>query len=372
MMKIFATNKVRNVRTQYGFSLIELMVSVVISLLGVLAIFQILSVWNANKRTTASGSDAQIAGTIGIFNLDRDVKLAGYGFGTVPSNILGCTVEALDATGASSNFAFLPMIITQGVGAVAATGAGGAPDTITALYGNSNFFVDSQRFGTSTANTKRTRSRTGLMRGDLAVVADNPLPAVAPNCALVEVTDDLDPDRLTIGHAAVVYTKANGTSGPARFNPASGPTFAFTAGRVFNLGPAPVRSIWQIRAGSVLSVSNSLMATAVRDVAEGIVDLQAQYGTGTPITWSSTTPADWTQLQAIRVAILSRSQEFEKLAVTTDAPQYFGNTLSFEMSNVFGAAGSSAVGDPNNWQHYRYRVYERVIPLRNVIWGGAL
>ena len=27
--------------------------------------------------------------------------------------------------------------------------------------------------------------------------------------------------------------------------------------------------------------------------------------------------------------------------------------------------------DANNWRHYRYRVFERVIPLRNVIWGTA-
>jgi len=25
---------------------------------------------------------------------------------------------------------------------------------------------------------------------------------------------------------------------------------------------------------------------------------------------------------------------------------------------------------PNNWRYYRYRVYERVIPLRNMIWGN--
>jgi type IV pilus assembly protein PilW len=352
------------------------MVSVVISLLGVVAIFQILTVWDSGKRTTTAGSDAQIAGTIGIFNLDRDLKLAGYGFGTVPSDILGCTVEALNAASAVANFAFLPMVITQGAGATATTGAGGAPDSIAVLYGNSNFFVDSQRFNTSTTTTKKTRSRIGLMRGDLVVVADNPVAPTPANCALVEVTDNSDPDRLTFGHAAVTYVKENVTPTPAaaaaRFNPPSGPAFAFSAGRLFNLGPGPVRNVWQIRTGGVLAWSNTIMATAVQDVAEGIVDLQAQYGTGTPVTWASTTPADWTQLQAVRVAILSRSQQFEKEAVTTAAPQYFGNTFDFNMTNVFGPSSSSTAGDPNNWQHYRYRVYEKVIPLRNVIWGGSL
>ena len=28
-----------------------------------------------------------------------------------------------------------------------------------------------------------------------------------------------------------------------------------------------------------------------------------------------------------------------------------------------------ATADPNNWRYYRYKVYERVIPLRNILWG---
>jgi type IV pilus assembly protein PilW len=33
---------------------------------------------------------------------------------------------------------------------------------------------------------------------------------------------------------------------------------------------------------------------------------------------------------------------------------------------VPGAVPASA--QPNNWRHYRYRVFETVIPLRNHIW----
>ena len=41
------------------------------------------------------------------------------------------------------------------------------------------------------------------------------------------------------------------------------------------------------------------------------------------------------------------------------------------MTNVDGTADGfgDANPDPNNWRYYRYRVYERVIPLRNVLWG---
>ena len=42
----------------------------------------------------------------------------------------------------------------------------------------------------------------------------------------------------------------------------------------------------------------------------------------------------------------------------------------FTMTNVDGTADTSP-NDANDWRHYRYRVYEKVIPLRNTIWGMA-
>ena len=87
---------------------------------------------------------------------------------------------------------------------------------------------------------------------------------------------------------------------------------------------------------------------------------------------------------AIRVAVLVRSRQFERgdpavsaVAVTPTAarPTYFGSTppaKNFEMLNVDGSGDSYTNADavPNNWRFYRYRVYERVIPLRNMLWGN--
>ena len=41
------------------------------------------------------------------------------------------------------------------------------------------------------------------------------------------------------------------------------------------------------------------------------------------------------------------------------------------MTNVDGTADTlgDPTADPNNWRYYRYRVYERVFPLRNMMWG---
>ena len=81
--------------------------------------------------------------------------------------------------------------------------------------------------------------------------------------------------------------------------------------------------------------------------------------------------------------MLVRSRQYERngdpaasgvKAVTPTAanPYYFGDpTRKFLMTNVSGGPDTfdDTTADPNNWRYYRYRVYERVIPLRNMLWG---
>ncbi len=369
---------------QRGFSLLEIMVGVAIGLIGIVVIFQVLAVWETRKRTTTSGSDAQIAGTIAMFNLERDLKLAGYGFGR--STFMGCTVNAYDALRAPNTFTFAlsPVVITDG--------AGGAPDTLTVLWGNSAFFVADQTFTTSSDTTKRTRGRTGFQKGDLVVAAGNS-PA---QCVLAEVTQndvaDLAPftDGASIGHANMAYTNFySGAVVNTRYNNPAGPGIAFTTGSLYNLGPAPQLNTWQILNARTLASSEGFRTpTASTEVSEGIADLQAQYGydnngnnqidcpaasappacewTATLTSPPLTAPINWSRVRAIRVALLARSQQYEKDAVTTTAPTWAAG--AFVMRNVDGTADSSP-GDANDWRHYRYRVYQAVVPLRNMIWG---
>ncbi len=352
-----------------GFSLIEMLIGVTIGLLGIVVIFQVLSVWDTRKRTTASGSDAQIAGTIATFGLERELKAAGYGFGRVTPTELNCNVVALNAAGVSTDFPLMPVIINQG--------AASAPDSIEVLFGNSSYMTGTMSFTGSTAGSKRTKYRTGFFKGDLVIVTDAPTVPGTRNCALVEVTNDGAADPRLFEHLNVSYEKFGVVPAvmvPARFNPTAGTGAVFSSGNLYNLGPAPRRSLWQIRPGNVLTVNDRLGTTGVVDIAEGIVDMQAQYGSldpvpSNPIIWSDTLPVALSSLQSVRVAILSRSQQFEKDAVTTVAPSYFEGAFQFQMNNVFGVDASDVVGSPTNWRHYRYRVYEKVVPLRNMLWG---
>ena len=64
-----------------GLSLVEILVGVAIGLIGIVAIFQAVAVWSKHTQSISSGGDAQIAGTLALFNIERDLKQAGHGFG---------------------------------------------------------------------------------------------------------------------------------------------------------------------------------------------------------------------------------------------------------------------------------------------------
>lgn len=359
-------------RTQKGMSLIELLVGVVIGMIGIVVIFQVLALSESRKRTTGAGSDAQISGAIALFAMERDVQQAGFGFSTSPN--LGCTVNAFETVRGNFTFPLIPVQIVQG--------AAGAPDSIVALQGNSPAFVNTQAFTLSTLTSKTTQARGGLRPGD-RIIATGTV-GVGTACAMLEITGDANPNGITIDHqpSSFSYTNAAGNTVLSRHNSVAPP--AFTSGFVYNLGPAPRRSIWSI-SGNMLAVSEDISGGAATAIAESIIDMQAEYGTDTNNDgrianneWSTVDPADWTKVRAIRVAILSRSGQYEKDQITTVAPSWLGNTMptgaansSFVMKNVDGTADSNPAG-ANNWRNYRYRVHETIIPLRNVIWGTAL
>jgi len=376
MMKSFP-----QMRRNQGFSLVEIMVGVTIGLIGVVVIFQVLTSWDARRRSTTAGGDAQIAGTIAMFRLEQDLRQAGMGFGTADLTIMGCPVTASYSGTAIATPAFqlYPVQIIPGVA--------GAPDEVVTFYGNSSFLTDKQTFTASTSTTKKTQTRNGFQAGDVVVVAGNGTTAPASaTCALVEVSSTTNADGYSFDHVNSSYTNFYTSAAVTPlFNPAGGTGTTFTTGFLYSLGPNPQRNDWQIQNGRILTSTDRLRNGAATEIAEGIINLQAEYGvdsnndnlitdgSGTPATpdeWTTTTPTDWTKVRAIRVALLARSRQFERNPVTTTAPSWARG--AFIMTNLDGSAQATSPANPaDNWRNYRYRVYEKVIPLRNMIWGTA-
>ena len=80
---------------------------------------------------------------------------------------------------------------------------------------------------------------------------------------------------------------------------------------------------------------------------------------------------EWANILAVRLAILTRSSQFERTDVTTTVPSWAGG--QFVITNLDGTASSGTPTDPaDNWRRYRYRVYETLIPLRNMLWGSNI
>jgi type IV pilus assembly protein PilW len=73
-----------------------------------------------------------------------------------------------------------------------------------------------------------------------------------------------------------------------------------------------------------------------------------------------TTECGWVRMRAIRLALVARSAQLEKDPVTAVAPSWAAS-----------AAAAIDLSSDAAWQRYRYKVFETVVPLRNLAWLGV-
>lgn len=377
--------------TQSGLSLVEIMVGVLIGMIGIIVIFQMLATSEERKRSVTAGSDVQVSGIIGLTSLERDVRDAGFGFSSAAYDtgitpVMGCMVNAYDTARPTPAFSYrlTPVQIIQGAGA--------ASDTIIVLRGNSNTFPAAHVFTESTDTSKKTRGRAGISPRDYMLVGRT-TPTL--QCMTVEITGVANADALSVDHNQgsynyTVYLPDGSTSVEARIARHNNiaPPITFTAGYLFNLGNGPRRNIWTVQGGK-LQVTNDLLyqdtdGNGINDaveIADNVITLQAQYGIDANNNgrieageWTTTDPGateQWANVIAVRAGMLVRSSQFERSVVTNTVPSWAGG--QFVITNLDGTASGGTPADPaNNWRHYRYRVYETVIPLRNILWGSQI
>ena len=72
-------------------------------------------------------------------------------------------------------------------------------------------------------------------------------------------------------------------------------------------------------------------------------------------------PADWNQVLAIRVAVVARSSLYEKDPVSPTIRLWDD---SVNPPTTFGPVWTLTSDE----RHYRYKVFQTVIPLRNMLW----
>jgi type IV pilus assembly protein PilW len=362
--------------TQRGFSLVELMVAMVIGLLTTLCITQVLLASEGQRRTTTTGADAQVNGALAIDAIQRDIQMAGYGFSSSTS-ILGCAISAKYNGAQIATGAATPTFPTT-LAPVQIDATDPTRNVIRVLASAKASYsiptrVISPSYNPAGAGTTKVQftvaSTLGVANGDLVLAAKNGTPL----CEVFQVTA-----------APSVDGQINRADAATGWNPPGFPTATYNDGDLLvNLGSLIDRR-YSISSANVLQLTEfsaaapAATATPV-DLYPNVVGLQALYGKDTDSdgvvdAYNRTAPTsatEWAQVLSIRLALVTRSAQYEKELVTTASPLWnVGSTTTVSGTAACGTSKCltldiTALPD---WQHYRYKVYDTVVPLRNLLW----
>lgn len=371
-----------NYRSTKGFSLIEVMVALAIGMATVVIMMQMLSNSEASKRTSGGGNDAQMNGSLALFNLERDVQASGYGINSY--NVLGCNVTY--TTSADSTSVTIPLAPTTINPPTALVPAGDAnTDTLLVVYGNSGGSAEGDPLiSTSTAGSYPVSTTSSFNVGDVVMAQASVRPTP---CTLT--TD--------------VVTNVPSSSSNISVNP--GVSGLAVGSIIYNLGNAPAAHAYAVRNGnltmcnySVYDCGNASYANPVNadvwvPIANNIVSLRAQYGrdnnnlssamTGVVSTYDQITPAStadtsglspfcsWARTLSVRMAVVARSSAYDKTPPTAAAPSWTGATANTSTTPSNPTAVPFDLSNVTNWQNYRYKALETTVPLRNSIWQGG-
>lgn len=366
-----------------GMSLMEILIAMAIGLIGIVVITQTYLVNENYKRSTTSAGGAQTSGALALYSIERDVRMGGWGFAW--SSVFGCNGIKWYYDGEGySNPPGGPLPLLNPV-PVRITDGGTGPDAITIMYGTATERLMpaalTKNMPTASANLEVDNSQGfSGSPGDLILLVQG------TDCAMVQVT----------GLSGGQLQHAPGISAP--YNPPGGgllPAYNINA-QVFNLG-RPVVNTYAINANAlqVTSLFTSTSSTVVPSytpnavpIVENIVDLQAEYGKDNGVnngsvpggayvvgdsivdSYDNVAPAnatEWGQVLSVRLGVLARSEHY----VRPDPP---GSPCTATTAAPTWANGKpfTALGDftdtTNPARCYGYRVFETVVPLRNMIW----
>lgn len=379
----------RSLKFMRGFSLIELLVALVISLLGALAIMQIYVGSETGKRATGSLAEAQSGGMVAMFAIEREIQQAGLGFMNMAT--LGCNAHA----NLGSSFDNRPLqpvsIVPAGAAINSASNLWGIPpgdtnsDMIVIAAGDGSAMVEGALISVvalANSTTFRLSNVLGLQQNDYLLTGE-----VGQDCSLARIQSTTVSGDANVDHGSFTAYSINGVA--------------------MHLGRTPQLVVYAVRNGTLTRcdylVNNCADLGKVSDttvwtpVANDVVALVAQYGVDTSIpsdltadvycksrvTPGNTCPSpdtgltapgnmslsqsvracDWARIPVVQLALVSRSGQYEK------------DDVSPAILKLWPDSAIAPTTTGPDWtvpdKHYRYRVTRSAVALRNVIWKGA-
>lgn len=402
-------NPMSSARRAAGFTLVELMVALAVGLVLSLVITGSVLTMGRQLRVVASNVAAQGGAQVALSLIDASARTAGTGLFANGATMCPTLNAWKDGSVKSNGAVLMPLRITDGGGA-------GASDTIVFTGATGTGVMASAPVVTTASTTGTTvvvGNAGGFANGDLALLA---APGSGQPCLLFQVTATPVANGTACGGNAARCTTLSRATASGGYNAPAGtyaatPQYGFAADAgtsPVTYGPAVVQRLggnftqtaFRVMCGTLVQYNAFTDAPGCTQaplgfsgganaLASDVVLMHAQYGIAASANsdivtnwveasaspWSTPTAANAARVKALRVVLVTRAKEPENSAVTL-ASCTNGNSIvntgpcSFDdaeapvidLSGVPVAAGKT-------WQHYRYRVHQAVIPLRNVLWS---
>ncbi len=372
-------------RRSAGFTLIELMVAVAISLVLTLAITLMLVRYEGQRRNLTSANDSSIGGAYVAYLLDRSVRSAGSGFTQSWRSSFGCrllvarssTTTLPRSTAFPAPFASVPQTVRLAPVLVHAGVGTDSSDVLAVHTGSSGLGESPLRVltGSAAAAQLRVPATVGLRGGDLALVFQN-----NTDCLMEQVSTGFTggaDQLLTFGS-----TYATTQQGTTRLQDMGATTAAYVA-PVGNITTnLPQFQLIGVGPNATLVTHDMLQldgTDSVVAVADGVADMRVLYGVdtnddGRVDSWQSPGSSPWdvasltdgsatartnlSRIIALRIGLLIRNSAPERAAQSASSLTLFselGSTL--QVSRTLTSAE----------QLLRWRTLEFTVPLRNVL-----
>ncbi|XLZ70310.1 PilW family protein [Massilia sp. SR12] len=370
-------------RLQKGFGLVEIMVGLLVGMISMVIVLQVFQNAEGRKRNVTTGADAQSSGAIALYMIENDARMAGWGMS--PSQSADCkklysycdgSPACGGVEGPINGLNFAPLLLTDG--------ADGGPDTVAVQYfadpENGSFQMPSKvklsRSMPQPSAVIDVNSVSGCEEGDMIMLRQ---PGI---CTLGNITELLDQgEKPKIQH----NPGKNGMfNPPASYQndhnwPKYGKGSSVTCFKPTGVSATFSKSYAIDLATRRLERSDNGQAPEL--VMADILDLQAQYGVANAgqqnvtewvdadaAPWKSPGANDWPRIKAIRVVVVARANQYERAkddsGKCTTTTMKDGKVKGWPEWTTYNAEKY-----PADWGCYRYRVFETVVPLRNVIWS---
>lgn len=322
---------------QRGFSMVELMVGSVISLMITLTVAGSAQFLDIQKRITVGTNTVLETLAISYREVANDIKMVGYGLGACPST----TVVVGGVTTTISQQFFITSDVSTN------------SDSITSFYGDSSTGIAYSFLKTKGNGVFTTGYAGQLGAGNLALISDS------TKCSVYAVSSATYDGTTTTVNVNATFNGKAWTSDNNTYPENS-----------MVIGLSDLKLITTSVVNNTLQESDGISNTTV-NVADNVVFFKAYYGltdgsfvqaTGayspSNLAASATNTA---KIRSVRVFMVARSPVFNKknaagnCDATTAAPTSWNGGPTVDLTGI------------TDWQCYRYKTSDFIVPLRNKV-----